>query len=75
MLRNNNNSANERVPYSHRRSKIDDDNMNERLERPEIKIPEGYDLKKIVEQLLLELWMYNSLDQSSLRRIIDKGRN
>jgi hypothetical protein len=49
--------------------------MNERLERPEIKIPEGYDLKKIVEQLLLELWMYNSLDQSSLRRIIDKGRN
>jgi hypothetical protein len=44
-------------------------------ERPEVRIPEGYDLKKIVEQLLLELWMSNRLDQSSLHRIIDKGKN
>jgi hypothetical protein len=44
-------------------------------EGSEVRIPEGYYLKKIVEQLLLELWMSNRLDQSSLHRIIDKGRN
>jgi len=42
---------------------------------PDIKIPDGYDLKKIIEQLLLELWMSDRLDQSAVHRIIDKGRN
>ncbi len=37
----------------------------------DVRIPDGYDLKKIVEQLLLELLTFGRLDQAAVKRIID----
>jgi hypothetical protein len=36
-------------------------------------IPDGYDLRKIIEKLISELLMRN-LDDASVKRIIDAGR-
>jgi hypothetical protein len=45
-------------------------------EVPDVRIPDGYDLKKIVEKMLYKLWMSNigSLDKTGIEEIIEAGR-
>jgi hypothetical protein len=41
---------------------------------PNTSIPEGYDLRKIVERMLLKLWLSNALNNAAIQEIMDAGR-
>jgi hypothetical protein len=40
-----------------------------------VRIPEGSDLKKILEKMLTELWTTGWLDSTSIHKIIDAGKS
>jgi hypothetical protein len=40
-----------------------------------VTIPEGSELRRILERLLTELWASGWLDSTSIHKIIDAGKN
>jgi hypothetical protein len=40
-----------------------------------VRIPEGSDLRRIVERMLTELWTSGWLDSTSIHKIIDAGKS
>lgn len=43
-------------------------------EPPDLNIPEGYDMRRIIQRLLHELWISNRLDKAAVERIKDAGK-
>lgn len=45
------------------------------MSEPHERIPDDYDLRKIVKQLLYELWRYRVIDEETVQKIKDAGKH